>query len=229
MKNSRSDAPIRVITPAWLVLACASLLCVLLLNLRSQLWAAQSYRFMIWNLFLAWLPLLAAGGAARLANRPAALLKTVLIACWLLLFPNAPYMVTDWIHPIMNGDYRWVDQTSLRLWVEIILFTLFAWIGLLLGYLSMRLVHELILRSPFRMAGWPFVVAVSFLGGFGVYLGRFARHNSWDVLLYPQALKESVLEGLGGKGIVFSLLFGAVILTVYLTLYGLERRKEEGT
>jgi len=228
LKNSRSAAPIRVITPAWLALAGASLLSVLLLDLRSQLWAAQSYRFMIWNLFLAWLPLLAAGGAARLANRPAAVRKTVLIAAWLLLFPNAPYMVTDWIHPIMNGDYRWVDQTSLRLWVEILLFTLFAWIGLLLGYLSMRLMHELILRSSFRAFGWPFVVAASFLGGFGVYLGRFARHNSWDVLLHPFSLRESVMEGLGEKGIAFSLLFGGVILTVYLTLYGLERRREEG-
>jgi len=229
LKGSNAAPPIRVVTPVWLVLAGASILCVALLEIRSQLWAVQSYRFMIWNLFLAWLPLLAAGGAARLANRPGALRKTLLIACWLLLFPNAPYLVTDWIHPIMNGRYRWVDQTSLMLWTEIVLFALFAWVGLMLGYLSMRLVHEMILRSPFRPAGWPFVAAVSFLGGFGVYLGRFARLNSWDVVLDPHGLRESVLEGLSGKGIAFSLLFGAVILTVYLCLYGLERQKEEGT
>jgi len=223
LKDSREAQPIRVVTPVWPVLAGASLLCVLLLEIRSQLWAVQPYRFMIWNLFLAWLPLLAAGGAARLANRPAALRKTLLIACWLLLFPNAPYLVTDWIHPIMNGAYRWADQTSMRLWTEIVLFTLFAWIGLMLGYLSIRLVHEMILRSPLRAAGWPFVAAVSFLGGFGVYLGRFARLNSWDVVLDPHGLRESVMEGLGGKGVTFSLLFGAVILIVYLCFYGLER------
>jgi uncharacterized membrane protein len=220
--------PQRVITPAWLALGGASLLGVLLLEIRSELWGGPSYRFLIWNLFLAWLPLLAAGAAARLANRRGGGWAVIaLLAGWLLFFPNAPYLLTDLIHLVMNGDYRWVDQTSLRLWVEIVLFAIFAWVGLLLGYLSMRLVHGLVARAASSGVGWLFVVTVSFLGGFGVYLGRVQRLNSWDAMIRPRGTLDAIRQGLDGSGPAFTLLFGAVILTVYLCLYGLESRKGE--
>lgn len=215
-----------MITPAWPALAGASLLCVLLLEVRSELWTGAPYRFLIWNLFLAWLPLLAAGAAVRLANRRAGgWTVAVLLAAWLLFFPNAPYLLTDFIHLVMNGDYRWVDQTSLKLWVEIVLFAMFAWVGLLLGYLSMRLVHGLLARNFSSAVGWLFVVAASFLGGFGVYLGRVARLNSWDVVLRPLDTLDEIRRGMAGPGTDFALLFGGMILTVYICLYGLEPRK----
>jgi uncharacterized membrane protein len=218
--------PQRVITPAWLALACASLLCVLLLEIRSELWSGASYRFLIWNLFLAWLPLLAAGAAVRLANRRAGgWAVAALLVGWLLFFPNAPYLLTDLIHLVMNGDYRWVDQTSLKLWVEIVLFAMFGWVGLLLGYLSLRLVHGLLVRASASAIGWLFVVAASFLGGFGVYLGRVARLNSWDAMIRPLDTLDAIRQGMAGEGPAFALLFGAMILTVYLCLYGLESRK----
>jgi uncharacterized membrane protein len=217
----------KIVTPLFYILSGTSILCVLLLLIRADRLEESKYLFLVWNLFLAWLPLAASTGAVLLAQGKPRFASAVGIAglavAWLLFFPNAPYLTTDFIHLIMSRDYTWGDQRSLIIWFDIVVFFLFSWTGLLLGYLSMQHIHAIVNRFMGRSAGAVFVVAASFLGGFGIYLGRIFRLNSWDVVFSPFRLLQGVAQGLDRGGAVFSLLFGIMILIVYLSLYSLRR------
>ncbi|CAI6054583.1 DUF1361 domain-containing protein [Cohnella sp. JJ-181] len=223
-------------TPAFIVLCLTSLLCLSMLVVREAQVGDSRYRFLVWNLFLAWLPLLvsmAATGADRLLSGAPAVLRKVALPVlgtgWLLLYPNAPYLTTDLIHLIVNPAYGWRQASdSLLVWYDLIVFFLFAWCGLLLGYVSMRQFHRLVGLHLGASAGWLFIVAVSFLGGFGVYLGRVIRLNSWDVLFSPFRLVDSVIGGINANGAILTILFGMLILMVYLSLYCLGFRRGPG-
>ncbi|MDI4645322.1 DUF1361 domain-containing protein [Cohnella hashimotonis] len=234
-RHQPSSAAEPLVTPAFLILCFTSLLCLSMLVVRQAQVGDSRYGFLLWNLFLAWLPLLvsmAAAGADRMLTRMPAVRGAILLILgigWLLLYPNAPYLTTDLIHLIMNPTYSWLQSTeSLILWYDLIVFFLFAWCGLLLGYLSMRQFHLLVSRYLGATAGWVFILAVSFLGGFGVYLGRVIRLNSWDVVFSPFRLANSVLGGINSNGAILTILFGVMILIVYLSLYGLGVQRVPG-
>jgi uncharacterized membrane protein len=181
------------------------------------------YRFLIWNLFLAWLPLVVSMLTLLFMRIGMGKLKLViLLLCgltWLLLYPNAPYLTTDFIHLIFDPSYGRYDRGRLLPWYDLVMFFLFSWCGLLLGYLSMRQFHAIVYHYFKSVIGWVFIFIVSFLGGFGVYLGRVIRLNSWDVVFNPFRLIESVLAGINAYAAIFTFLFGMLILIVYLSLY----------
>ena len=164
-------------------LFAASVLCIGLLELRIHETGDGYYRFLVWNLFLAWVPLALAVVAYSRSRRRVDPLTAALLVAWLLFFPNAPYLLTDFIH---------LAQGPAPLWYDALMLSAFAWTGLLLGFASLYLVQMVLLRV--------FGVAVSWLGVFcslalasvGVYLGRFVRLNSWDALLHPGRVVEVV-------------------------------------
>lgn len=142
-----------------------------------------TYAHVAWNLFLAWLPL----GFAYLALQPGATPGPVRLAfgfAWLLFLPNAPYLITDIGH-LHRGD-------QVPLVYDVVLLFSAAMCGLVLGLVSLR--H--ILAAVARWLGvWPSrLLGLVVLGatGFGIYLGRYLRWNSWDVLVRPVALARDV-------------------------------------
>ncbi|MFC5467926.1 DUF1361 domain-containing protein [Cohnella suwonensis] len=214
-----------IVNPLFYVLTATSVLCACLIVIRAERMDYVQYQFLLWNLFLAWLPLLfsmTAVAYARIVKGGTALATglAVLGVGWLLLFPNAPYLTTDLIHLIFNDEYRFYNrEEDLLVWYDLVLFFLFSWCGLLLGYQSARHFHSIVVRYGGAFAGWLFVIATSYLGGFGVYLGRVVRLNSWDVVFSPFRLIEGVLEGINRNAFVFTLLFGTMILIIYVSLY----------
>ena len=132
-----------------------------------------------WNLFLAWIPFLLAllvyerarAGASWRALAPLGLL-------WLAFFPNAPYLITDLKH-IGNG-------AQVPVLYDVLLLSAAAWLGLLLGLISLFLVHAAARRLVGVLDAWALVVAVLALSSFGIYLGRVQRWNSWDVWCIPR-------------------------------------------
>ena len=101
----------------------------------------------------------------------------VLLGLWLIFFPNAPYMLTDFIH---LGK-----SESAPVWYDALMLSSFAWTALLLGFASLYLV-QLVARRVVGLAwSWVGVAGALALASFGVYLGRFVRFNSWDVLVRP--------------------------------------------
>ena len=161
----------------------ASVLCLGLELVREHRYSID-FRFLVWNLVLAWIPLLLSLGVYDAYRRGRSLLWVApMIVLWLLFLPNAPYIVTDFVH--LSASSR------APLWFDGVELSAFAWTGMLLGFVSLYLVHA-VLRDRYGASfGWSAVLFVLALSGVGVYLGRVKRWNSWDLLTQPgQRLAE---------------------------------------
>jgi uncharacterized membrane protein len=187
-------------------------------TLVAQIHATHDHRytFLLWNLFLAWVPFIAAALAFALAQRGVGGLAGVLVAVWLLFFPNAPYLLTDFIHLHGNGPSP--------LWYDALMLSSFAWTALMLGFASLYLIHAIIGQRAGAALGWVVVVCVLGVASFGVYLGRFARFNSWDVVTRPHLVLSVIRQDIDSplhdpKMVVALLVLTASLLVGYLILY----------
>lgn len=168
-----------------------------------------------WNLFLAAIPLFWSAAFRMASERGHRLAQGLSFLLWLLFLPNAPYILTDLIH---LGP-----RPHVPLWFLLAMLLSCAGAGTLLGYLSLLEVHEVIEREFGRTAGW--VVAIGSLGacGFGIYVGRFLRWNSWDALTHPLALLRSLAHqfihpGAHPHPVPVTLVFGIGLVVGYLAL-----------
>lgn len=164
------------------LLATSVLTALLGINDPLAPWSFSS-RFLIWNLFLAWIPLLLAAAFAT-ARRGVAML--LFGAGWLAFLPNAPYLMTDLVH-LGGGE---------NLWRHVLQFGFAAWTGILLGVVSMLLVHRRMERAYGARAGWLTVAVSVVLCAVGVVIGRFQRWNSWDLLTRPDEVIAATLAWL---------------------------------
>jgi len=161
----------------------ASVLCLGLELVREHRYSID-FRFLVWNLVLAWIPLLLSLGVYDAYRRGRSLLWVApMIVLWLLFLPNAPYIVTDFVH--LSASSR------APLWFDGVELSAFAWTGMLLGFVSLYLIHAVLRDRYGAPFGWSAVLVVLALSGVGVYLGRVKRWNSWDLLTQPgQRLAE---------------------------------------
>ena len=203
-----------------LALTFASTASVVLVVARIVSTGNIRYGSLIWNLFLAWLPLVFALFACDHFQKDAkpGLRFAGLAGAWLLFFPNAPYIFTDLIH-LTTRFYG-------QFWVDLVLILTCALTGLVIGFLSLYLMQTIVTRMFGRTAGWIFTAAATGLGSFGIYLGRFLRFNSWDVLTQPGKLYHGVGTWTSNfahypASIAFPLLFAAFLFIAYLMLYAL--------
>ncbi|MEI9957038.1 MAG: DUF1361 domain-containing protein [Ferruginibacter sp.] len=143
------------------------------------------YMFLIWNLFLAWVPFTISTLFKKMNS--AGKWKQVMIFCaWLLFFPNALYIVTDLIH---------LDaESNVPKWFDAVLLFSCSIAGLLMAFVSiLRL--EIFLSDKFKsIKVQAIILFIFFISSFGVYLGRFLRWNSWDILSNPFALLYSIAQ-----------------------------------
>ena len=208
-------------------LAFASGLCAAMYVVRVMYTGYFHYYFMLWNLFLAWIPLCFAFAARIAYARRTWLRYLVFLSCaflWLLFFPNAPYVATDLIHL--------QPMPHLPLWYDAIMFVAFAWAGLCLGFVSLYVMQGLVARSSGWVAGWLFALAALGLSGFGVYLGRFLDWNSWDLLTRPGSLLADIWTRVRhplaySHTYAVSLLFAAFFISAYVVLFAFSRLQPE--
>jgi uncharacterized membrane protein len=159
-------------------LGTASALCLALELVRERHFAALGFRFLVWNLILAWVPLLLALLVYDRYRRGSPLVRlTPALVLWLLFMPNAPYIVTDFVHLSASSP--------VPLWFDGVELSAFAWVGMLLGFVSLYLLHAVARHRFGTAAGWTGVLMVLALVSAGVYLGRVKRWNSWDLLTQP--------------------------------------------
>jgi uncharacterized membrane protein len=202
----------------WLLFALSSALSVSIFAARVWYTASFTYFFLNWNLFLAWAPFVLASMIAALAQRrprPRGLLVS-LLAAWLLFFPNAPYIISDLMHLS--------TPRSVPIWYDAILIFSYAWTGLLLGFASLWLVQQVIADRFGVVLSWLFAMSALLAAGFGIYLGRFQRWNSWDLFVNPLELAATIVQGLltpwaYPRAIVVTLLFASFMAIAYSTVY----------
>ncbi len=205
-------------------LLLSSLLALAIFGGRVYLSRSALHLFLMWNLFLAWVPYLCSVWVAYLLLRERAHWWNFVVpsALWLLFFPNAAYLVTDFV----NLD----EKVGVPLWYDAVLFFVCAWTGLLLALVSLNTMQTLVKKFVGGAASWIFVFGIVGLTGVGLYLGRFLRWNSWDVVLHPYRILHDaltpVLHPLSHAQILgFTFMFAAFLLVTYLTFVSVQQRE----
>ena len=223
MTASEEVAPTRHRFAAAIVglLLGASLVCVGLVTARMVYSHTVHYWFLIWNLALAWVPFVFAGRGLHHWPRRAAPCCTPSSSSprwsgW-SSSPTRPYILTDFLHLGSMGDI-------VPGWYDVLMLFWFAWTGLLLGVVSLYLMHDIVARAFGGAAGWAFVIAAACLGSFGIYLGRFLRWNSWDLLRRPMPLAGELYGKVTDPAsqprlLGFTLLFALLFLFIYVAVY----------
>lgn len=200
------------------ILVLSSSLSVTMVAARVLYSGAGTYTFLVWNLFLAWVPLFSALGlwaVARLRPWTALGLGMPLFLCWLAFFPNAPYIVTDFLHLS--------ERNSAPLWYDLLMLFSFAWNGLVVGFTSLWIVQNVIAQRWGNGSSWLIVTGTLAASGFGIYLGRFLRWNSWDILMNPYLLAYDIWHHIADpfahpRTIVMTLLFSTFLTLAYMTI-----------
>ncbi len=196
-------------------LAGASAWCVLLLVVRQHEYGTVGYPYLVWNLILAWVPLLLAALLVVTYARGRSAVELLAVGgVWLVFLPNAPYMLTDFIH--LGTAHRLFDT---------IVIASFALTALALGFVSLVLVQLVVTRVAGALLGWMTVISALFAASFGIYLGRVLRFNSWDVVRRPHRLFELAKlradDPFGNRHLIgFTLALGGMLVLAYLGLYG---------
>jgi uncharacterized membrane protein len=162
-------------------------LCVALVALRVHYTSRVTFVFLIWNIFLALIPYgistLLILFHEKVENR---ILLVFPFLAWLCFFPNAPYILTDLFH------LR--QRTGVPYWYDLALILFFAWNGLMLGYASLMDIHMVFARRFNKLTGWMIAIGSLVLASFGIYLGRYLRWNSWDVVSSPMGLVKDISD-----------------------------------
>ncbi|WP_417601455.1 DUF1361 domain-containing protein [Owenweeksia hongkongensis] len=160
------------------------ILCMALITARVLYTSSILYLFLVWNLILAGIPYLL---SEKLKTKTRLKLSTVSLLVLLILFlPNAPYITTDLFHLRGNfGDSIWYDT---------LLILSFAWSGLLLFFHSLNNINAFM--KPWLPHGKRvlLLVAIILLCAYGIYIGRYLRFNSWDVVSNPFSLLSQMLD-----------------------------------
>jgi uncharacterized membrane protein len=200
----------RIIVVAGLLFWCACMIAV-----RVGRTGSGYYVFLVANLFLACVPLFLST-ALRVGDHCGAhwTIKLVLLSLWLLFLPNAPYILTDILHL--------TRASQVPAWYDLALLLSCAGTGLLVGYLSLIDVQTLVARRFSHAWSWIFALVSLVLSGFAIYLGRFLRWNSWDVLVAPTRLIE-IMGALMhpwdyARPIAVTLIFGIILTLGYISL-----------
>lgn len=160
--------------------------CIVILLMRAKITQSAFYFFLIWNLFLACTPL----ALTTLLYEKIKLINKwywfiPMLCLWLLLLPNAPYIITDFIHL--------KRETGVPTWFDILLIGSFSVTGMLFGLSSMKDMFRIFVYKYGNKAAFVIMAMVCLLCGFGMYVGRFLRYNSWDILQKPYELTVDIL------------------------------------
>lgn len=189
--------------------------CAALVAVRIDRTGSGYYRFLITNLVLACVPLFLSTVLRIAAHRRFHwTILAVLLSLWLLFLPNAPYMLTDILH-LTRASHA-------PAWYDLALLLSCAGTGLLVGYLSLIDVQVIVARRFGLAVSWIFATVSLGLSGFAIYLGRFLRWNSWDVLVDPARLfgllEAGVNPGAHTQALAVTMIFGMILTLGYITL-----------
>jgi uncharacterized membrane protein len=201
------------------LLIIASIISVVLEKVHTRINGTDNYSFLVFNLALAWIPFSAAllARASTFNRITFILVMPISTLVWLIFFPNAPYLLTDFQHLVFADG-------NAPVWFDVILLIWFAWTGLLLGVASLSVMQEMIREKFNSLVGWVFAISMTILSSIGVYLGRFMRWNSWDLLQDPIPIAKDMYAIVRHPitnlpTYIFTILFTLLFLFIYLTVH----------
>jgi uncharacterized membrane protein len=211
-----------ILIPMIFSAALLSFVTIMLLFARAKIYHYPVYKPMLLNLFLAWIPIACSGIAlfiflTQKAVTPTPWIVVLLLLVWFVFFPNSTYLITEFHH-------LKEDVTEVPFWFDTIVILSLALCGVMLGCFSLFLVQRLLLLYITRVDAWIIFILYVFLSNIGIYIGRFLRFNSWDIVTNPLGLIHHLLSAFRDRKqarniFLFSSLFTVFLLTFYLFLY----------
>ncbi|NJM79771.1 MAG: DUF1361 domain-containing protein [Flavobacterium sp.] len=187
-----------------------SIYCVLLLLFRAKISHSIFYFFLVWNLFLGAVPyLILVFVKEKIQLLENGKTRVIVFFSWLLFLPNSFYILTDFVH-LQKGNPD-------LFWFDLILLFSFSSLGFLFGLLSIKEFKNCFSLFYTNKTVVITIPIICLLSGFGIYLGRFLRFNSWHILTNPFQLFLNSLETIFTlEAILFSVLYGSFIFITYL-------------
>ncbi|MDR6465992.1 DUF1361 domain-containing protein [Chryseobacterium sediminis] len=167
-----------------MLLILMTVFCFSLSAFRYYISDTKVFLFLNWNLFLAWIPLLLSSFILAF-NIKSKISLIFIIIVWILFFPNSPYILTDLFHLRARN--------SVPIWYDLIVILSYAWTGLICGFISLNDIEKSLSEYGKRNRINAVIIFFLFMSSFGVYLGRFLRWNSWDVLNNPFGLFSDIV------------------------------------
>jgi uncharacterized membrane protein len=173
-----------------LALACSSLASVALFAAGALRNHSLTFDYLIYNLFLAWIPLILTIWLQRMLRTKlwSSWAPFVLTLFWLGFLPNSFYMISDYIHL--------QEVARVDLIYDVIMFSSFILNAFILGLVSLYVVHIELRKRVSLMSSWWMVATTIFLTSFAIYIGRDLRWNTWDVLLNPASILFDISDRL---------------------------------
>lgn len=192
-----------------IALSCLS--SVFLLMLRVNATESLRYVFLVWNLLLALVPLFLAWLLASRVKRFGwqKWQQVLLTILWLSFLPNSFYLITDFVH------LR--ETTEIGLFYDIVMLASFVVNGLLIGYLSVYLIHKEIIKRLSAKKSYFAIFGIFFLCSFAIYLGRFTRWNTWDIVFQPAGLLFDLSDRFVNPGMHSETFIATGVLFIMLT------------
>ncbi|MCB0707567.1 MAG: DUF1361 domain-containing protein [Saprospiraceae bacterium] len=187
-------------------------------NIYPTYYSYSIYLFLPWNLFLAWLPFVFS--RYLYPDQPGIFFWPIL-GIWLLFLPNAPYLMTDFIH--------FGASTHSTFFLELLTFTSFSAAGIALGSFSLFHIQYCFAKRFNVRYSWALIPFILLLSAIGIFVGRVIRFNSWDALTRPFNVLATCVEFLSNPTelrffVIFSLVCFTFLFLCYLMVY-LPRRK----
>lgn len=156
-----------------------------ILFIRISITKTLHYSFLVWNIFLAIIPYII---TIYLSDRKklSKISFIIIFAAWLAFLPNAPYIITDLFH-LSRSAFQ-------NIWIDTLVISTFAITGMLLFCFSLFQMKRILFGFFSRKTSQAIIIATIFLSAFGVYIGRFLRYNSWEILSHPIQLFSDIFN-----------------------------------
>lgn len=218
------QSPLKGRITSVITLFLSALACIFMVKIRANHSDNHTFYFLIWNLFLAFIPYLITSMMVVLNANKSIWSLLAGYCCWLLFFPNAPYLMTDFLHL--------KERPDIGLWFDMSLIISFALTGLMAGYLSLIDVFYLVKNKFGKFAAWVIALFSITAGSFGIYMGRYLRWNSWDIFFYPKAIIMDITSRIINpfaypKTIGITLIFSAMLLSGFILLMQLRENPDK--
>ena len=152
-----------------------------LLIIRMMVAQNFVFLFLLWNLFLSIVPLFFSHQLTNTRQKQSQYLCFVL---WLIFFPNSAYIITDLFH--------FYERPPIARWYDLIFLFSTALNGLIAGFLSLLEIEKWLSMQISKKWIQPIIAFMLLLSAFGIYLGRYLRFNSWDILIHPIRLSRGL-------------------------------------
>ncbi|MDO5724723.1 MAG: DUF1361 domain-containing protein [Tissierellia bacterium] len=187
------------------------------------------YLYLVWNLALAIIPFVCAMGISY--KNTNSLLKFILAILWLFFYPNAIYIFTDFIHLTNLNFYSFSDNIvkynmDFHIWLILVITCLSFVLGSAYSYLSFDIIFKNFKTKNKQYIRYLSLILLSILTGIAIFIGRFMRFNTWDIIKNPIKLYNLSIANINTNNIRLILLFSCFHLITMMIFETIRLRRD---